>query len=175
MNLNQNLKSKMWTIIKYKKDKLNLLKKDLIDKLGKEVKLYIPKIKYQKIRRNKMYYNEHCILGDYLLIFDEKLKKIENTNLIKYCKGLKFILEGFQNSQKEINDFVNKCKSFEDNEGFLSQGFFEIFLNKSYKFLSGPFTGMIFNIIDIEQKKLKILIGSRSTTVTRNRYIFSAV
>ena len=35
----------MWTVIKYKKDKLNLLKKDLTNKLGKEVKLYIPKIK----------------------------------------------------------------------------------------------------------------------------------
>lgn len=165
----------MWTIIKYKKNKLNLLKKDLLEKLGKEVKLYIPKIKYQNIKKNKMYFKEHCILGDYLLIFDEKLKKIENSNLIKYCKGLKSILNGFQHSQKEINDFVNKCKSFEDKEGFLSQGFFEIFLNKNYQFFSGPFTGMIFNIIEIEQKKLKILIGSKSTTVTRNRYIFSAV
>ena len=67
----------MWTIIKYKKDKLNLLKKDLIDKLGKEVKLYIPKIKYQNIKKNKTYFKEHCILGDYLLIFDEKLKKLK--------------------------------------------------------------------------------------------------
>ncbi len=175
MNLNQNLKNKMWTVIKYKKDKLNLLKKDLIDKLGKEVKLYIPKIKYQKINKNKMYFKEHCILGDYLLIFDEKLKNIENLNIIKYCKGLKSILDGFQSSQKEINDFVDKCKKFEDNDGFLSQGFFEIFLNKSYKFLSGPFTGMMFKIIDIEQKKLKILINLRSTTVTRNKYIFCAV
>ena len=165
----------MWTIIKYKKDKLNLLKKDLFQKLGSEIKIYIPKIKYQKIKKNKLYFSEHRILGDYLFLFNNKLKKIENKNLIKYCKGLKLILSGFQNSQKEIIEFVSKCKTFEDSEGFLSQNFFEVFANKKYKFLSGPFTGMIFNIIDIERKKLKILIGSHSTTVSRNKYIFSAV
>ncbi len=165
----------MWTVIKYKKDKLNLLKKELIEKLGVEAKLYIPKIKYQKIKKNKICFEEHKVLGDYLLLFHSKLKKIENVNLIKYCKGLKSILSGFQFSQSELSEFVFKCKSYEDSKGFISQSFFEIFKNKQYKFLSGPFLGMIFNIIDIEQKKLKILIGSYSTTVSRNKYIFSSV
>ena len=165
----------MWTVIKYKKDKLNLLKNELIEKLGDEIEFYIPKIKYQKLIKNKLYSNEHKILGDYLLIFHGKLKKIENINLIKSCTGLKSILNGFQFSQKELSEFVLKCKSHEDKEGFISQKFFEIFKNRKYKFLSGPFLGMIFNIIDVEQKKLKILIGSYSTTVSENKYIFRSV
>ena len=37
----------MWTIIKFEKKKLELLKEDLRKKLGKDFIIYIPKIKIQ--------------------------------------------------------------------------------------------------------------------------------
>ena len=47
-------------------------------------------------------------------------------NIIKYTKGINYILEGFTNNQKDIIEFVNKCQKFEDNKGFITQGFFVI-------------------------------------------------
>ena len=44
--LKSDLKKKqMWAVIKFKKDNLALLQKDLTKKLGSEPKIYIPKIK----------------------------------------------------------------------------------------------------------------------------------
>ena len=53
---------------------MNLLKRDLMEKLGSEIKFYIPKIKCQKIKKNKVFFSEHKILGDYLFLFHNKLK-----------------------------------------------------------------------------------------------------
>ena len=38
----------MWAILKFKKENLSLLKKDLLNSLGNDVKFYLPKIKLQK-------------------------------------------------------------------------------------------------------------------------------
>ena len=38
----------MWIIIKFDKKNLNLLKQDLGNKLGKDIKFYIPKILIKK-------------------------------------------------------------------------------------------------------------------------------
>ena len=42
----------MWTIIKFDKKNLSLLKNDIFTKLGNEVKFYIPKINGKKAACN---------------------------------------------------------------------------------------------------------------------------
>tara|TARA_B100001996_G_scaffold380219_1_gene367305 strand:+ start:818 stop:1315 length:498 start_codon:yes stop_codon:yes gene_type:complete len=165
----------MWTIIKYKNSNINYLKKDLIEKLGKEVIIYIPKIKYEKINKNKILSFEHKVLGDYLFVYHSKLKNMRNINLIKYCRGLKRIIDGFYNSQREITNFIDKCKNNEDSNGFITKNFFKILIDKKYKFLSGPFTGMICKIVEYENNKIKLLLGKYSTTVSKDKYLFETV
>ena len=75
-------------------------------------------------------------------------------NSLKFTKGLKYFLNGYSGSQRDIETFIKKCKNFEDNKGYLSQNFFEIYKNNNYKFISGPFAEKIFKIVDF-QKKIK--------------------
>ena len=59
----------MWAILKFVKNDLGLLKKDLSKKLGKEVKFYLPKLKFQKFKKKKLHNSEMLLLGDYLLCY----------------------------------------------------------------------------------------------------------
>ena len=46
-------------------------------------------------------------------------------------------------------------------------------INKKAKFLSGPFTNMVFEIIEKQKNKLKILVGNVVTTISdKNNYIY---
>ena len=51
----------MWTIIKYKKKNLSMLKSDLSNNIGEDIKFYIPKIQLQKINKNKIYIRKFFI------------------------------------------------------------------------------------------------------------------
>ena len=46
----------MWLVAKYKKTELNFFKSNILDKVGKDIEFYNPKIKYQKIIRKKTIY-----------------------------------------------------------------------------------------------------------------------
>ena len=96
-------------------------------------------------------------------------------NSIKFSRGLKYFLEGFKYSQKEIQNFVDECKKNECKDGFISKNFYQFCLNKSYKFRSGPFVDKIFKIIKLEEKKINILIGNLKTTVNKEDFSYSAV
>ena len=58
---------------------------------------------------------------------------------------------------------------------YISQTFFSFKENSKFKFLSGPFTDMIFNIIATQNKKIKILIGNFKTTVSNTEYLYRPV
>ena len=79
-----------------------------------------------------------------------------------------------QNNQNEIIYFLKYCKKFENN-GYLTQKFFlKENLNKA-KFLEGPFTNMIFEILSREKNKIKILLGKIETTINTNKYLFCSI
>ena len=42
----------MWKVAKIKVKELNIFKKELIEKFGSEIKIYYPKIEYQKYIKN---------------------------------------------------------------------------------------------------------------------------
>ena len=166
----------MWLVLKYKKNELSFLKHDLKKKLGNLPTIFIPKIKYQKIMRNKIYFVEKDILDDYLICYHEEFKKIKMLTILKNLRGLKYFLNESYNNQKEIVSFINYCKHNQCEKGYLKQSFFEFSNLSKGIFLSGPFTNMIFKVIDNQKNKLKILIGNMTTTITKDsNYLYRSV
>ena len=68
-----------------------------------------------------------------------------------------------------------KWKENEDKNGFLLQDFFETEVNKSYEFVSGPFTKKIFNIISLQKNKIQTTIGSIKTTIYKKDFLFRPI
>ena len=75
------------------------------------------------------------------------------------------------NSEK----FISKCKDLESEDGFLSKSFFDLEMNKKYRFSSGPFTDRIFQIINLQRNRIKILMGNIKTTIKNKEFLFTPV
>ena len=165
----------MWTILKFKNKSLKTLKKEFSKVLGKNYIIYIPKLFVQKYKNNKLIEKEFNLLGDYLFCFHKKLSDKKVINTLQYSKGLKYILNGFSQSQIEIKDFIERCKKAETNKGYLSQDFFEININSECQFISGPFSNAIFKIIEIQKNKIKILMGGLKTIVKKKEFLFKPI
>ena len=165
----------MWTIIKIDKKKVNSLKEDFRKKLGEEVSLYCPRFLINQPNNNKNKIKELPLMGDYLFCFNEKFSDPQIINSLKYSRGLKYFLEGFIQSQSEIQSFISRCKDSEDKKGYLTHSFFKLYCNSSYKFSSGPFVNNIFKIINLQKNKIKILIGDLTTTLTKNKFSFTPI
>ena len=165
----------MWTIIKFEKKSLNFLESDLKKKLGTSCKFYIPKLIFKRLSKRKLITKEFNLLGDYLFCFHEKFSDIKYIRTITYARGLKYVLDGFNQSQQEIIEFINKCKVSEDTNGYISEQFYDLKINSNYKFYSGPFSNSIFKIIQLQKNKIKILMGNLKTTVNKKEFLFQPV
>ena len=84
-------------------------------------------------------------------------------------------MNGFFQSQLEIQSFVDKCKESENKNGYLSQEFLEINIKSKFKFISGPFVNAIFKIIELQGKKIKILMGNLKTIVNKKEFLFKPI
>lgn len=165
----------MWIIAKIEQKKIFTLKNEFIKKLGNGIKFYSPKLKLKKYLNKKIYIKEHYLLGDYLLCFHKDFGKKSILTSLKYCKGLKYILDNFYSSQSEISNFIARCKDNEDKEGFIKQTFFN-FKNKTrYEFVSGPFTNMIFTILNENKIFINTLIGNYKIQVSKEENLFRPV
>ena len=165
----------MWTVIKYKNNELNLLKENFTKILG-DPRFYCPKIKYQRYIKQKLRTYEKFVLENYLICYHPKFEDINIINKLKYTKGLIYFLNGFQKNQKEIVSFINHCKKNENADGYLKQDFFNFESFKKAKFISGPLTNIIFEIISSNSTKLKILIGGLTTTINKkSNYLYRPV
>ncbi len=165
----------MWTIIKFNKKKLEFLKKDLSNKLGKDYEIYIPQLVIQKYNKNKLIKKEFNLLGDYLFCFHKKFIDFREIEKLKFCRGLKYFLNGFIQSQNDIEKFVRVCKKIENKSGYLSENFYQLKLNQMYKFSTGPFAQEIFKIISFERKTINIIMGNLKTTIKRQKFLFNPV
>ena len=165
----------MWTIIKFEKNKLSSLKSDLEKKLGANCKFYIPKLIFKRYIKNKWAKKEFNLLGDYLFCFNEKFNDSKVIKTINYARGLKYVLQGFNQSQNEIEEFIEKCKTSEDSEGYISEQFYDLKINSNYKFFSGPFTNSIFKIIQLQKNNIKILMGNFKTTINKKDFLFQPI
>ena len=158
----------MWIVAKVKIKKLNTFKKDLAEKIGNDIKFYYPRIEYHKYYGDKVKRFEKYILENYIFCYHDKFKKHSLINELKYLKGLEYFLEGYSQNQNHIVKFIEYCKTFEDRNGYLTHSFFTNMISKKAKFISGPFTNMIFEIIEKQKNKLKILVGNIVTTIPSN-------
>ena len=162
----------MWTVIKEDKKKIRFLANELKNKLGNDFVLYDPKLKIQKNFNNQIKEKEISLLGDYVFCHHSKFGNESTIKNLKFTRGLKFFLDGFRQSQVEIKLFIDKCKNFENEEGYLSQSFFNINLNKEYKFITGPFLDAVFKIVNIQKNKIDIMLGNLKTTIRKSEFLF---
>mgnify|MGYP001266557661 CR=1 FL=1 len=163
----------MWTVLKFDKKNLSVLKEDLKSKLGNDFEIYIPKLRIQKYQNKKLISKELNLLGDYLFCFHKSLEHKKTVNSLMFIRGLKYFLDGFAESQKDIEKFIKKCKDSESEEGFLSRNFFDLDINKKYRFSSGPFADKIFKIINLQRNRIGILMGNIKTTIKKKEFLFT--
>ena len=166
----------MWVVAKIKIKELNVFKKNLKKSLGEEVRFYQPKIEYHKYYGDKVKKFEKFMLENYIFCYHKKFEKLSFTNKFKFEKGLEYFLSGYSNNQIEIVKFIEFCKTFENKEGYLTQAFFKSMIAKKAIFASGPFTNMIFEILEKQKNKLKILVGNIVTTISdKNSYLYHPI
>ena len=156
----------MWIVVKYKSKEYKTLKESFFRILGEMPEFYNPKIKFEK-----------NLLDNYLMCRHYKFNDTAVINLLKNSRGLTYLLNGHEFNQKEISDFIKFCKSKEDLNGFLTQSFFNISKRKKAKFISGPFTQLIFDIVENKGKKLKIVLNNLNMTIgnNSNNYLYSCI
>ena len=164
----------MWIVAKYDKKKANFFLEDLKKKLKDKVVIYNPRVKIEKFYKKKLISKEFNILGDYIFCFNPKFENQKIIDNLQFTKGLKYFLSGFYKSQKEIKEFIKKCKKSENENGFISADFFDIEVNKKYKFNSGPLLNLIFQVIEVQKTKFKILMSDKTVTI-RKGFLFSSL
>ncbi|MAT36804.1 MAG: hypothetical protein CL420_02080 [Acidimicrobiaceae bacterium] len=165
----------MWAIVKFKKNELNILLKDLQSKLVGNIKYYLPKVK-KTIKKNKCFIDKTSyLLEDYIFVYH---KNFNNPNILSYLKnskGLIYFLNNYLYSQKSINDFIVHCKKNEDQKGFIRKSLSELINKKYYKFKSGPFENMIFQLLEKREKDLRVRVGKFDNLLLINNYNFEAI
>ena len=68
------------------------------------------------------------------------------------------------------------CKSYEDSNGFITQDFFNHLQITKGKFVTGPLTNLIFDVVSMNSKNLKISINNKTIILDKKtRYIYQPV
>jgi len=164
----------MWIIIKFKQNQFYTLKQEFKKKLEIEPNFFFPKLKFQKIKKNKLISYPSPLLGDYIFCFHPKFNNENILRNINYLKGVKFLLNGFRNYQKDILNFIERCRSSEDENGYIKQTFFNFVAIEKIKFLSGPFTNIIFKIMKRQKDSMKVSDGNVNISFSTKHYLFEA-
>ena len=173
MSLKRNLKTiKMWLIAKYKSKEFKFFKNILLKDIDKDAILYFPKIQKQKFsKKNKLETKDKNILGNYIILHSPKFSNNLILKKLSSVPGLSYILNGFKESQGQIEYFIKHCKKHEDENGYLKQSFFDFdFLNNG-KFIKGPFINYIFKVIEEQKNKLKILVNGKEVFIKKNNLL----
>ena len=147
----------MWLILKNKSNELNLALSELA-----KINLrdhYIAKTKINKKLKN-------VLLNYFFLKIDPKTNLL---NKIKYTKGVHQVLEDSIHHQKVINQFIDFCKTHEDQDGFLKREFFLKFLKTKGQFTSGPFKNIFFEVLEQNDKEIKVLLDNYKHPIVINK------
>ena len=154
----------MWAVIKIKTNCIGLLKEDLNKRFKKQVDFYIPKILVQTNTHKKPFNKSISLLGDYIFCYHYNFNNTKFLDQLRFVKGIKYFLNGHLDSQNEIKEFISKCKKLEDKKGFISKNFFELNLKSFYKFKTGLLANKVFQLIEIQKNKIKVLVNGIKVT-----------
>ena len=158
----------MWIVAKIKKNNLNLFCSELIKKLP-DIKYYFPKIS-RKSGENKN------LLINYVFCFHASFKKQSSLDINKTTKGLECFLGTSVKDQEDIKRFINFCKNHEDEYGNITNSFFRKVILNQGKFISGPFSNYLFDLIKKDKEKISILIGDIPITVSnKSKHLYQPV
>ena len=158
----------MWIIAKCKNNEQNLFEKNINQKMLEKVKIFNPKIKLNFFQKNKLIIKTKPLLNNYLFCYHKKFSDPKILRRISNTKGLMYLLNGSNLYQSEIENFIKYCKFNEDENGYIKQNFLEISHDKLYKFISGPFTNLVFKLIEKDNNKVKVLIDKAIVVVKKN-------
>jgi len=158
----------MWTVLRINNNKYKTLIGNLNKKLNSPATFYFPKVRIEKIKLNKKKFFQCPVLGNYIFCYHENFRNPQYVDKLKFISGLKYFLKGYNNYQKDINNFIKHCKKNENNEGYLNSNFFFESTSIRGKFLNGPFSNMFFDIIKREKHKLKIFVGNINVSLAKN-------
>ena len=100
-----------------------------------------------------------------MFIIKAIIKIIDKILLINNSKGLKYFLKNCHTNQNEIINFIQSCKKNESDDGYIKQEFFNFENFTKGIFIEGPFTNLIFNVIQKQSKRLEALIGNVKITI----------
>ena len=166
----------MWIVAKIKSKEINIFMENLRNKTCNKIQFYYPKISFNETNTNKKNSKyQKAIISGYLFCFHPIFSSKKIIGSFRNLKGLNYFLTQHLSDQKNIESFINYCKKFENDKGFLSPSFFDRILKDKGQFLSGPFKNLVFDIIEKNKKVLKIQIGNFTTTVKRNNYLYKPV
>jgi len=161
----------MWTIIKIDQNLSNLFKQDFEKNIGSELVVYSPKYLVQYFQKNKLKFKEIKLLNNYVFCFNSNFKKLNFINRIKYFKGFKSCIPGYLETQKEIVQFISKCKESENNSGYIQNSFFIINYKNNYKLKTGVFNNKIFEIMKFQKNRIEIMIGNLKVSTKRKDFL----
>ena len=164
----------MWIVAKIKKNNINEFKKNLSEKIS-DIKFYIPKILIEH-KKNKIIRSEISVLEDYVFCYNQDFRHLGKKRSLNFIKGLKYYLNGCENYQSELINFIELCKTHENENGYIKPEFFDNSKFSKKKFVSGIFSDLIFDIVQKTNKKLKVLINGLKVTVeNKNKYFYQTV
>ncbi len=156
----------MWIVAKYNTGQSQILKESLISMLGFEVEFYQPKIIFE-LKKKQIFKN---ILGNYIFCKHDKFNEDKIINNLKFTKGLNYFLFNYKSEQKQISNFINKCKLHEGENKILKQSFFEDIIKFKAKLITGPFKNIILESINKNKNFFSGKINNLKITVKKNRY-----
>ena len=162
----------MWIVAKYNSKGLEVFKKELSERLDKDVKYYHPKIKIDTTSKVKKF---KYILDQYIFCQSKKFLNKKLIGGVGNLRGLDYFLKDCLNCQDEIIKFINFCKSNEDIDGSLKRSFFNFSLKKKYQFISGPFKNLVFSIISKNHKRFEIMLNGKKVFIERNYNNFLSI
>lgn len=146
----------MWIVASTKN--VNYFKKEVRKKFL-DIKFYSPKIK----QKNK---SDKYLLGNYLFCQSKHFNDKNFCFHLKFVKGLKKLLFYDNQYNNDITSFINFCKSHEDDFGYIKNTFFKKSINFKGKFTNGVFSDQVFNLIEKEKKKIKVLVGDIKISIS---------
>ena len=114
----------MWIIAKIKNNSYEIFVKELEKKIQGKVNFYQPKLSIKSKVKSKLVSKYKPLLDNYIFCFHENFSDKNNLTKYSFTRGLKFFLNESKYAQSEIKDFIDYCKNFEDEFGFIKNIFF---------------------------------------------------